>query len=378
LRVFQGRSFETSTESAIAEVTAGWPRDLSPEVLFVFASTRQDPQGIASALATRYPAAQVVGCTTAGEQLSGEHSNGAVVVSALAATGIRWAATAIDELATFDGVRAEAAVATLFEGVKLDRSTMDPADCFCVLLVDGMCRREETISALVAEALEGVALIGGSAGDDLAFARTQVLFGGAARSDRAVLLMGYAPGRFTVLKHQHYITTPRRLVVTKCDGAERRIHELNGRPALAAYADALGLRPEQVDGDVTFMNPVTFSCHGQIYVRSIQSVQPDGSIVFYCGVEEGMVLEIGSHREMTDALALDLRRSFPKGPPAFLVTFNCILRALEAKKLAKEQTVGALLKKGADASIGFATYGEQLDGMHINQTLVALAISRDA
>ncbi len=141
--------------------------------------------------------------------------------------------------------------------------------------------------------------------------------------------------------------------MTKVDTAERRIYEIDGLPAIEAYANALGLTPEAVTSDVTFMNPVTFSCHGEIYVRSVQRLEPDGSMIFFCAVEEGMVLEIGSHHDMCATLASDFERVTSHGP---------------------FERLGDLWRSAARSSLAFDTYGEVLDGIHINQTLVAIGL----
>ena len=160
------------------------------------------------------------------------------------------------------------------------------------------------------------------------------------------------------------------------DYAKRRVLEIDGYPALGAYAAALGLRPEEVTGEVTFLNPVTFRYQGELYVRSIQAVNDDGSLDFYCAIEEGMVLEIGGHEDMAAALRADLDGLRDRmGSLDFLLGFNCILRALESEGAGEHDAIGAAFTSVCGAMVGFDTYGEQLQGLHINQTLVAVAFA---
>jgi hypothetical protein len=318
-----------------------------------------------------------VGCTTTGEHLSGEHTNGTLVLTGLCDSNIKWSTAVIRGLNGLDEARAASTAQTLFSGLGVNPEEFDPAEHFCLMFIDGLRGCEENVSALIAEALSGVKLIGGSAGDDLAFRETHVFAGGEAVTDAAVLVMGQGKG-FEIFKHQHFSTTPKRLVVTKVDTLARRVYELDGRRAIDAYARVLGLDAASVTPEITFMNPVTFSCRGQIYVRSIQKLEPDGSIVFYCGVEEGMVLEIGAHASITDALQSEFAKNNAKsGKLAFMLGYNCILRALEASQTGLVADLEKLWSEAAHTSIGFDTYGEQLDGLHINQTLVAIGF-RDA
>ncbi|CAN5890392.1 FIST N-terminal domain-containing protein [soil metagenome] len=376
--VLQGMSVAGDVGVALGEATAGWGHP-SPDIIFVFASTKQDPAAVARGLGERFPGVLVVGCTTTGEHLSGEHYNGALVLTALCDSGIRWSTAVVRDIAGLDEARAGQVVSELFRGLDVNTEDFEPAEHFCMLFIDGLRGCEEVFSALIAEALEGVKLVGGSAGDDLAFRETRIIAGGEALTDAAVLVMGHGAGKFEIFKHQHFTTTPRRLVVTKVSRGGRRVCELDGRRALDAYASALGIATEQVTDDVTFMNPVTFSCQGEIYVRSIQRLDPDGTIDFYCGVEEGMVLEIGGHHSITEALQADVTKITARsGPLDFMLGYNCILRALEADKEGLVGELGQLWRAASKTSIGFDTYGEQLDGLHINQTLVAIGFRDDA
>ena len=178
-----------------------------------------------------------------------------------------------------------------------------------------------------------------------------------------------------IVKHQHFSAKGTSLVITRADVAQRRVYEMDGYPAVEAYARALGLSAEQVDDDVCFMNPPTFVYDDEIYVRSIQRLEADRSIVFYCGIEEGMVLSLGGHEEMVDALDRDLQALREDQRPADLfIACNCILRALETEKRGLFPAIGKALSGAARHVIGFDTYGEQLNGLHINQTLVGVAL----
>ena len=369
--VLEGCSTDESGAAAVAEATHGWevpPAGL--DLVLAFASTRQDPHEVAAALAARLGDAPVVGCTTAGEHQGAAHMNGSLVVTGISTPGVRWA-TAVADVRTFDEASAGAVRDALLAQLGIEREDLDPQKHFCLVFIDGLSCKEETVSSLMADALEGVPLLGGSAGDDLRFDATYVLHGGAAHRSGAVFAFAESDAPFRVIKHQHYTTTPASLVITRADVPTRRVHEMDGYPALEAYARALGMDAAAVTPDVTFMNPLTFVCNGEIYVRSIQRVEPDGSIIFYCAVEEGMVLSVGGHADMVSSLAEESE----KAPEAELfIAFNCILRALEASKRALEAPLGRSLQRFGRHVVGFDTYGEQLAGLHINQTLVGIAL----
>ena len=375
MKIYQGVSAATDGASAVLEATSEWPD--TPQLILAFVSTAQDAGEVAAALAERFPHSQIVGCTTAGEHLSGQHHRGSLVVAGIDSDQVHWSTTLLTDLNTLDEACVHATVEEMFDELAIRKfSQLD--HCFCLSFIDGLAMREEVTAAMVADALQGVPLIGGSAGDDVKFHQTEVIHNGKACSNAVVLALAHCRVPFRLIKHQHFTTTPASLVVTKVDMAARRVYELDGYPALAAYADAIGVTPEEVTAEVIQKNPVTFSCNGEIYVRSIQEILPDQSLVFYCGVEEGMVLEIGAHSTMQDALQDQLQTMLTEfGRPTFMLLCNCVLRAEEAEKEGIRPELGLLLANSTDSYIGFDTYGEQLNGLHINQTMVALAL-RDA
>ncbi len=375
MKVMQGRSSAADAREAVAEATAGWAA--APELVWVFSSTRQDPDAVAAALAERLPGAQIAGCTTAGEQLGAAHSTGDLVLTGLVDSGLRWGVRTVEGLSEIGLEQLRETLAGMAAELGAPLDSLSDGRGVCLLFVDGLRGAEERVSALLAEALDGVRLAGGSAGDDLQFQQTRVYGPQGARPDAAtiVLAMSVNGAPVQILKHQHFTPAGRHVAVTRAEG--RRVYELDGRPALEVYAEALGLSPAEVTGEVTFLNPVTLAIHGELYVRSVQAVLPDGSLNFYCAVDEGVVVDIARHGDMQGALSAGLSAGFAE-PPAFVLGFNCILRALEATGKGLHGALGQTTLSHCDAYASFDTYGEQLDGLHINQTLVAVGFGRRA
>ncbi len=378
MQVFNGVSLLPDGAAAVAEVVRQWPKT-QPSFILVFHSTQQNSEAVAQAIAKHFPGVPSAGCTTSGEHMNGAHFNGSLVMSGIWSPEIRWQATVLEHLSTLDETRARGTVDQLLQRFALDRDHINPDKQFCLTFIDGLSMKEELVSALVADALEGIPLIGGSAGDDLKFKETRIIVNGKSYPQAAALIMADSQDGFRIIKHQHFVKTPKQLVVTKVDTLQRRVYELDGMPALEAYAAALGLPVNQVTADVAFVNPLLFRVNNELYVRSVQKIESDGSIIFYCGVEEGMVLEIGDHLDMNQALTQDIQ-SFQKAQEQseLFLACNCILRALEAAKDHNFSKLGQSMQNISKNVIGFDTYGEQLNGLHINQTLVGIALGRKA
>ena len=75
----------------------------------------------------------------------------------------------------------------------------------------------------------------------------------------------------------------------------------------------------------------------------------------------------------------DLQRLFTRieqavGPPAAVLGFDCIFRRLELQTRGMEAHVSGML--AANNVVGFSTYGEQFQAMHLNQTFSGIAFGR--
>ena len=71
------------------------------------------------------------------------------------------------------------------------------------------------------------------------------------------------------------------------------------------------------------------------------------------------------------ATSIDLEPSSSKAPQ-LVIGCDCILRALELEEKQQKAEAGRLL--AANNVIGFNTFGEQFQAMHVNQTFTGAAI----
>ena len=60
------------------------------------------------------------------------------------------------------------------------------------------------------------------------------------------------------------------------------------------------------------------------------------------------------------------------GVPSLLIGFDCILRKLSAANRQVLDEVSDVFR--AHNAVGFSSYGEQYNGMHVNHTLTGVAI----
>jgi hypothetical protein len=241
------------------------------------------------------------------------------------------------------------------------------------MLIDGLSIREEPVTHALQYALGKIPLFGGSAGDDLRFAQTSIYSNGHFHPDSAALILINTPLPFRIFKTQHFITTAERLVVTEADTARRIVKEINGLPAAEEYARLVGVDLQELNPMRFAASPVVVMIDGTDYVRSIQKANADGSLTFFCAIEEGLVLRVAHGIDLVN----NLEQNFEKiqaeiGPPQLVLGCDCILRNLEISQNGLKDRVGEIFRH--NNTIGFNSYGEQFHGVHVNQTLTGVAI----
>ena len=175
------------------------------------------------------------------------------------------------------------------------------ATCSRMLLVDGLSNAEENIVAAIHWEIDDIELIGGSAGDGICFKRTVMIHNGEVAHRAAILMMIETDYPFRVFKTQNFEPTGIKLVVTAADTENRIVHELNAEPAAREYAAAIGLLPDDL-GPFSFASyPLVVKVGGDYYCRSIRNMNPDGSLSFFCAIDEGLVFTVARPRDMLSA-----------------------------------------------------------------------------
>jgi hypothetical protein len=315
----------------------------------------------------------VVGCTTAGEigpsgylqhSLSGA---GFPAGSCLAVSGL------LDHLGHFDIVQGHAFAQSLLQQLESKAPQASPENSFAFMMIDGLSIREEPVAHALQYGLGKIPLFGGSAGDDLKFEKTFIYYNGRFHSDSAVLILINTSLPFKIFKTQHFIPTEIRLVVTGADPTKRIVTEINGLPAAEEYARIVGVDVHELNPQRFAASPVVVMIDGTDYVRSIQKANADGSLTFFCAIEEGVVFRVANGVELVN----NLEQTFDKiraeiGLPQLVFGCDCILRNLEVSQNGLKDRVGEIFRD--NNTIGFSSYGEQFHGVHVNQTLTGIAI----
>lgn len=343
-------------------------------VLF-FCSAEYDLPALAAALEQYFGGVRLVGCTTAGEITPQGYGRGCVSAVGFDHRSFSIAAARIDALDSFSLLDAQQVVAQLAEECRGSSREPITGHSFALTLLDGLSSREELVLSALNAAFGRIPHFGGSAGDDNHLTRTHVYHDGRFHTGAAVVVLVHTALDFEVFTTHHIQPREDKLVVTAADPASRTVFELNAEPAALEYARLLGLDPQQLDLKTFALHPLAVRLGGQYYMRSIQRVNADLSLTFYCAVENGIVLTAMQPGPLLPNLRVLFERLERRlGPLLLTIGCDCFLRRMEveARGLVAD-TAGLLVDQRV---IGFNTYGEQFNGMHINQTFTGVAIGR--
>ena len=335
-----------------------------------FASAAYVPDELGNALAGAFGQVPSIGCTTAGELVSGKMLKQSVVLVAFDGASLQAAHVAlVEDMKREDSVAA--ALDALGRAVGGLPAELDPEHYVGLVLHDGLSVAEEAVMSQLS-ARTNVPFVGGSAGDDVRFEGTHVFADFQPRAGASALALLRPTGRYTILKTQSFEVLDRILEVTDVDEATRTVRAFNGNPAANEYAAQLGISVAELP-DHFGSHPVGLVMgDGEPYVRSPQRV--DGTdVVFYCQVKLGMKLHVLQSRDIVDQTRKDLGAKLQEfGSCSGIINFHCILRTLELEAKGQCDAYGAVFENVP--TVGFSTYGESYIG-HINQTSTMLLLS---
>ena len=301
-------------------------------VCFVCAS--YDTARFASEIAAALPGAPIYGCTTAGELTPAGWASHSVVAIGFLRKNFTLVAHMLENLSHFGVEEGRASISEARAALMAVGSRMSSAEhCFGLLLIDGMCRREEAVISALYSALDDIAVVGGSAGDGMSFEKTWMIRDGDIYRDAALLLLFHTDLPFAPFKCDYFEPTALKMVVTDADTELRVVRELNAEPAATEYAHQVGLVESSLDASSFASHPVLVGVGGQYYARSIQKVNADGSLSFFCAIDEGLVLTVAKSLDPYEStLATFERMEAELGAVSLYIGFDCVLRRLGAER----------------------------------------------
>ena len=355
--------------------------DRTPDAVILFASPVHDFATLLSALASNSQPRSLVGCSSAGEFVSGASGTGLSCAVAIISPEISFRASVATGLAADRRAAAE----KLLEGFHGDahpefryRSALVLSDALAGFT-------DELIESLTLHTGGTYQFFGGGAGDDAQFRRTDVFCGTQVYRDAVVALeiLSHKPVGLGV--RHGWAPASEGMRVTEVDGLQ--LVSLNGAPAVEAFeahALATGQRFDRNDPLPFFLhNVIGVHTAGEYKLRVPLAVHDDGAISCAADIPVGAAVSIMrstaiSAAEAATGAAEDALAQLGGATPSVALFFDCVATRLRmGDSFALE--LGALQHALGDGQfIGCNTHGQiargerQFSGFHNCTAVVCL------
>lgn len=340
--------------------------------LIFFSQALIGADSLAAALRRRAPWLSYAACSTAGEITPAGLEEGQAIAILLPQGSFTVDSIMVRDLSTVGMSDITARVEALKRTRREREEFRQRPGVFALCFIDGMSFAEEAVTSALHWGLDDIPLIGGSAGDDLKFETTTLILNGAVAHDCAIVALVSTDLPFQVFKTENFVPTGEKLVVTASDPDRRVVREFNAAGAAEEFAAAIGIEAGSLTPMSFASHPVVVRVGGEYYCRSIQKVNADGSLTFFCAIDDGIVLTIAQPTGMVESTRQALRNvGDALGGIDMVLGFDCALRRLDAQNRQVFREMSELYS--ANNVIGFGTYGEQYRSMHLNQTFTGIA-----
>ncbi|NJP05051.1 MAG: GAF domain-containing protein [Chloroflexaceae bacterium] len=208
-------------------------------------------------------------------------------------------------------------------------------------------------------------LVGGAAGDNLAYDQTTLFVHDALGGDAIALMLLVSAVPVGIGVHHGWTPMGRHMVVTRSE--RNMIYELDGRTPLDMYRELLA--PQEITPEnfrtVTRYHPIGFPrANGECLVRLPLNVHPDGSIECIGMLPEHAIVHImqGQPDSLRDAARYAARHAVAQlggVAPAAAMVINCVTRPPLLEGEAEAELAAIREELGYDTPlIGMYSFGE--------------------
>lgn len=354
--------------------------DSNPKLVTLYATRAYDHRALNAAVRARLPkSTRLIGATTSAPiDNTGMHFNGAALG---ALTGDFEVGLGIGHGLSVDAMSAgNQAISRAREELGVRPVDIDTRHYVGCVIDDGYRYKKEELLLGILEKNPSLLLVGGGASDheqDPAKQMALVHLDGEVAGDAAVLALFRTDAPFAALRHHAYMPTGRTLTITKLDDTQKRVLEIDGKPATQRYAELLGISIDELD----YPNQKGFGGFSlalrvgrEYFMRSPWFPNADGSILFANLLQEGTELELMRLGNMAESTVKFFQEELPRRvqSPQCVLLFNCTGRVWLSQAAGTVDQLSDSFKS-APPAIGMNAWFETYCGFHISSTLTMLA-----
>ena len=353
-------------EDAYSEIQTQLDSHEASPKLIVFFSELDMLWFFSKKLKARYPKAVVIGSSTYVNYNSEGYSHCGASVMAVN-SGIEVSAGLL-----FDIDRHPAMYKNHIK-LALDKLSSYENTC-CLEFMTAFGKSEELVLDTFEESLEGtgITLAGGSAGAATDRKETYVALDGEIyKKTCAFVFIHNLNGKVCFYRENIFKPTSYRFTVTYADCEERTVMEYDDEPAVQILSRALGVPKDMLKNELA-VHPMGRIDENGINITEAEKINDDESISYYATIYNHtklLLLEPDNIRRVWSETVQRVRNDFEK--PSFTISISCLSRS---KIFEKENSFGEFVnvQRNYGNFIGLSGYGEQLNNVHLNQTMILI------
>nr|MBA3673333.1 FIST C-terminal domain-containing protein [Gemmatimonadaceae bacterium] len=341
-----------------------------------------DVHALLEGLRERCPSKQLIGCTSAGEFVSGAAGEGASCAVALRSSTMSFRAV-IARGVHGDPAGVAERLVTGFAGLGNGGRRHHAA----LVLTDALAGfADELVTELTTYTAGRYQFFGGGAGDDAKFTQTHVFCGADIATDAVVALEILSDKPLGVGVRHGWEPAGSPLRVTEVAGAT--LLSLNAAPAIQAFEEHAAATGQSFDRK----DPMPFFLHNVLGVASPEgytlrvplAIGDDGSVTCAAEIPAGAIVHFmrataASSAEAASAATLDALRQLEGNKPQVALFFDCVATRLRMGRDFDLELDALQESLGSASFAGCNTYGQvaradgQFSGFH-NCTAVVCVI----
>ena len=348
----------------------------SYQAVIFLAAIRYDFAELSREIKARFPKAEVVGTSTAGEITPQGFINDSVVLTTMSDPSTRVRGFLIENGSRYPvSGRKEIEAALRDCGIRAGDQNSG-RDSFAIAFINGVYNAEESVLTTFYSAVrnDSFPLAGGTAGFTGAEAKTFVSCNGRTTQDGAAFLLVKTGCPFDIRQEDIFNPTGKSVFVSESDVVNRCVAKLDGKSAKSVYAEKLGVSEKEAEG-MTFENPFGRFLNGALHIAALAGFTPDRKINLFARVVPNSTLElmkIGDAMEKCGETCAGIRDSVRN--PKFTLLMSCITRTMYFERSRLSERIIGKYNETFPTFAGFSAYGEQLGRIHCNQTMVSVVI----
>lgn len=243
----------------------------------------------------------------------------------------------------------------------------------CLEFTTAFSNAEDLVLDTFQEALEGknIPVVGASAGSkEVGNQKTFVCLNGDIFANTcAFVFIHNLNGRINIIRENIFKPTNNVFMVTDVDCDEQLVYEYDRVPASDQLVNKLGIELDELPS-LLETHPMGRLVDNDIFITASNKIFDDGSISYYSRIynhTKMVFLEVDDIPKVWKETLNKSKKEIKN--PSFVVALNCIGRALLFEK---NNIFGDFVDnlRNVGKFIGISGYGEQLETIHLNQSMI--------